>query len=106
MLIFLGAMAGFCLTGDLFNMFVFFELMSVAAYALTAYKVEEDGADGRVQLRCHQQRRRLSHIGGNRPALWPHRRFESGPARTVAGRPAGRWLSDYGANAYYLRFRH
>jgi multicomponent Na+:H+ antiporter subunit D len=43
MLVFLAAMVGFCLTGDLFNMFVFFELMSVAAYALTAYKVEEDG---------------------------------------------------------------
>lgn len=43
MLVFLGAMVGFCLTGDLFNLFVFFELMSVAAYALTAYKVEEAG---------------------------------------------------------------
>lgn len=43
MLIFLGAMVGFCLTGDLFNLFVFFELMSVAAYALTAYKIEEGG---------------------------------------------------------------
>jgi multicomponent Na+:H+ antiporter subunit D len=43
MLMFLAAMVGFCLTGDLFNMFVFFELMSVAAYALTAYKVEERG---------------------------------------------------------------
>jgi multicomponent Na+:H+ antiporter subunit D len=43
MLVFLAAMVGFCLTGDLFNMFVFFELMSVAAYALTAYKVEERG---------------------------------------------------------------
>ncbi|MDP9223255.1 MAG: NADH-quinone oxidoreductase subunit D, partial [Actinomycetota bacterium] len=43
MLVFLAAMAGFCLSGDLFNMFVFFELMSVAAYALTAYKVEERG---------------------------------------------------------------
>jgi multicomponent Na+:H+ antiporter subunit D len=41
MLVFGGAMAGFVLTGDLFNMFVFFELMSVAAFALTAYKVEE-----------------------------------------------------------------
>ncbi|MFL5953392.1 MAG: complex I subunit 5 family protein [Gaiellaceae bacterium] len=41
MLLFGGAMVGFVLTGDLFNMFVFFELMSVAAFALTAYRVEE-----------------------------------------------------------------
>lgn len=34
MLIFLAAMSGFVMTGDLFNMFVFFELMSVAAFAL------------------------------------------------------------------------
>lgn len=44
MLLFLAAMAGFCLTGDLFNLFVFFELMSVTAYALTSYKVEEQQA--------------------------------------------------------------
>src|SRR5205085_9702595 len=43
MLGFGGAMVGFVLSGDLFNMFVFFELMSVAAFALTAYKVEESG---------------------------------------------------------------
>jgi multicomponent Na+:H+ antiporter subunit D len=43
MLVFLAAMTGFCLTGDLFNMFVWFELMSGAAYALTAYKIEEQG---------------------------------------------------------------
>ena len=42
MLVFLAGMTGFCLTGDLFNLFVFFELMSVAAYALTAYKIEEE----------------------------------------------------------------
>jgi multicomponent Na+:H+ antiporter subunit D len=41
MLAFGGAMTGFALTGDLFNMFVFFELMSVAAFALTAYRIEE-----------------------------------------------------------------
>jgi multicomponent Na+:H+ antiporter subunit D len=41
MLVFLSALCGFALTGDLFNMFVFFELMSVAAYALTGYKIEE-----------------------------------------------------------------
>ncbi|MFL5928583.1 MAG: complex I subunit 5 family protein, partial [Gaiellaceae bacterium] len=41
MLCFGGAMVGFVLSGDLFNMFVFFELMSVSAFALTAYQVEE-----------------------------------------------------------------
>src|ERR1700761_86168 len=41
MLIFLAAMSGFCLTGDLFNMFVFFELMSTAAFALCGLKTAE-----------------------------------------------------------------
>jgi multicomponent Na+:H+ antiporter subunit D len=41
MLLFLGAMVGFALTGDLFNMFVFFELMSIAAFALTGFEIEE-----------------------------------------------------------------
>ncbi|MCW3065399.1 MAG: NADH/Ubiquinone/plastoquinone [Solirubrobacterales bacterium] len=43
MLLFLAGMTGFCLTGDLFNLFVLFELMGVAAYALTGYKIEEKG---------------------------------------------------------------
>ncbi len=42
-LVFLAAMVGFCLTGDLFNLVVFFELMSAVAYALTAYRIEERG---------------------------------------------------------------
>ncbi|HWE60079.1 MAG TPA: proton-conducting transporter membrane subunit [Chloroflexota bacterium] len=41
MLVFLGAMVGFCLTGDIFNLFVLFELMGGAAFALTGYKVED-----------------------------------------------------------------
>jgi multicomponent Na+:H+ antiporter subunit D len=41
MLLFMAGMVGFCLTGDLFNLIVFFELMSVAAFALTAYRIEE-----------------------------------------------------------------
>ena len=40
MLVFLAAMIGFALTSDLFNMFVFFELMSTAAFGLTGYRVE------------------------------------------------------------------
>ncbi|MEA2244682.1 MAG: multicomponent Na+:H+ antiporter subunit, partial [Solirubrobacteraceae bacterium] len=43
MLVFLAAAVGFSLTGDLFNLFVFFELLSVSAYALTAYDIEEQG---------------------------------------------------------------
>jgi len=43
LLVFLAAMAGFALTGDLFNLAVFFELMSAVAYGLTAYKIEERG---------------------------------------------------------------
>ena len=43
MLVFLGGMSGFALSGDLFNMFVWFELMGVAAYALAGYMVEELG---------------------------------------------------------------
>jgi multicomponent Na+:H+ antiporter subunit D len=43
MLLFMAAMVGFCLTGDLFNMLVFFELMGAVAYALTAYRIEERG---------------------------------------------------------------
>jgi multicomponent Na+:H+ antiporter subunit D len=41
MLVFLAGMTGFCLTGDLFNLFVFFELMSTAAFALTGLKTGE-----------------------------------------------------------------
>ena len=36
-LIFLAASVDFCLTGDLFNLFVAFELVAVTAFALTAY---------------------------------------------------------------------
>src|SRR3954454_10742729 len=43
MLVFLAGATGFCLTGDLFTLFVFFELVSVSAYALTAYDIEEEG---------------------------------------------------------------
>ncbi len=43
MLTFLAGMIGFCLTGDIFDLFVWFELMGVSAYALTAYRPEERG---------------------------------------------------------------
>ncbi|MBS1868739.1 MAG: NADH dehydrogenase [Actinobacteria bacterium] len=40
-LVFVAAMVGYCLTGDLFDLFVFFELMSVAAYVLVGYEVRQ-----------------------------------------------------------------
>jgi multicomponent Na+:H+ antiporter subunit D len=43
MLVFLAGMSGFALSGDLFNMFVWFEVMGVAAYALAGYMVEQLG---------------------------------------------------------------
>jgi multicomponent Na+:H+ antiporter subunit D len=44
MLLFLAGMIGFSLTGDLFDLFVFFELMGAAAYGLTAIVVEDESA--------------------------------------------------------------
>jgi multicomponent Na+:H+ antiporter subunit D len=41
MLIFMAAMCGFVLTSDLFNLFVWFELMSTAAFALCGLKTAE-----------------------------------------------------------------
>lgn len=41
--IFVAAMVAFCLTGDLFDLFVFFELMSVAAYVLVGYEIRSRG---------------------------------------------------------------
>ncbi|MCU1490729.1 MAG: NADH/Ubiquinone/plastoquinone [Acidimicrobiaceae bacterium] len=43
-LLFLAGMEGFSFTGDLFDLFVFFELMGAAAYALTALVVEDETA--------------------------------------------------------------
>ena len=46
MLLFMAAISGFCLTHDLFNLFVWFELMSVAAFALTAYPLGKSSLEG------------------------------------------------------------
>jgi multicomponent Na+:H+ antiporter subunit D len=42
-LIFLAASVDFCLTGDLFNLFVAFELVAVTAFALTGYNAGQPG---------------------------------------------------------------
>jgi multicomponent Na+:H+ antiporter subunit D len=43
-------MIGFALTGDLFNMFVLFELMGVAAFGLTCYKREAPTLEGALNF--------------------------------------------------------
>ncbi|MGN6582796.1 MAG: complex I subunit 5 family protein [Rhizobiaceae bacterium] len=50
MLLFLAAMIGFCMTRDLFNLFVWFELMSIAAFALTAYPLRESSLEGALNF--------------------------------------------------------
>ena len=50
MLLFLAAMVGFCFTRDMFNLFVWFEVMSVAAFALTAYHLEESALAGAINF--------------------------------------------------------
>jgi len=50
MLLFMAAMFGFCLTHDLFNLFVWFEVMSVAAFALTGYRLEASALSGALNF--------------------------------------------------------
>jgi multicomponent Na+:H+ antiporter subunit D len=88
MLVFLAAMAGFCLSGDLFNMFVFFELMSVAAYGLTAYKIEERGPlQGAINFAVSNT---VGAVGGRAPSTW-RRSARRWPAATPM--PSSGWDS-------------
>ena len=64
MLVFLGAMAGFCLTRDLFNLFVWFEVMSVTAFALTAYHLEGSGLEGALNFTVTNTLGSMLMLGG------------------------------------------
>ncbi|WP_237477837.1 complex I subunit 5 family protein [Lichenibacterium dinghuense] len=50
MLLFLAAMQGFCLTRDMFNLFVWFEVMSVVAYALTGFSLRTASLAGALNF--------------------------------------------------------
>lgn len=50
MLLFMAGMIGFCLTHDLFNLFVWFEVMSVAGFALTGYALRSSALDGALNF--------------------------------------------------------
>jgi multicomponent Na+:H+ antiporter subunit D len=50
MLLFMAGMIGFCLTHDLFNLFVWFEVMSVAAFAATGYALRRSALAGALNF--------------------------------------------------------
>ncbi|MGH6879220.1 MAG: complex I subunit 5 family protein [Rhizomicrobium sp.] len=64
MLLFLAAMEGFCLTRDLFNLFVWFEVMSVAAFALTAYQLETPSLAGALNFTVTNSLASFMMLGG------------------------------------------
>ena len=90
------AMAGFCLTGDLFNLIVFFELMSAVAYALTAYRIEERAPiQGAINFAITNSIAGYAMFIGARHALRAHGRAQHGSDRRGARRPSrrSRWSS-------------
>ncbi len=96
MLIFLAGIIGFCLTGDLFDLFVWFELMGVSRLRADRLPAGGTRADpGRAQLRHHQQRRRLPRAVRHRADLRPHRGAQHGPDRRGhrPGNPRTGWSS-------------
>ncbi|HUZ11232.1 MAG TPA: proton-conducting transporter membrane subunit [Caulobacteraceae bacterium] len=64
MLLFLAAMVGFCLTRDLFDLFVWFEVMSVAAFALTAYQLEAPSLAGALNFTVTNSLASFMMLGG------------------------------------------
>ena len=84
MLTFLAGMTGFCLTGDVFDLFVWFELMGVSAYALTAYRPEERGPiQGALNFAITNSVGAYLSLTGIALDLRPHRRAEHGPDRRL-----------------------
>lgn len=64
MLVFMAALAGFTLTHDLFNMFVWFEVMSVAAFALTAYALTASPLEGALNFTITNSLGSFMMLGG------------------------------------------
>ncbi len=50
MLLFMSGMLGFCFTHDLFDLFVWFEVMSVAGFALTGYQLRSAALEGALNF--------------------------------------------------------
>ena len=86
-----GRHGGFALTGDLFDMFVFFELMGAAAYALTGFKIEDRSAvQGALNFGVVNSLGAYIVADRRRPALRPRRRAQAAAARRGARRARSR----------------
>lgn len=89
MLIFLAAMQGFCLTHDLFNLFVWFEVMSVTAFALTAYRLEADPLEGALNFTVTNTIGSFLILGGIALAYSLASALDFGALAGALGREAG-----------------
>ncbi len=104
LLVLMAAIIGFCESGDLFNMFVFFELMTATAIALTAHR-----SDQRAPLQGALNFGISNAIGGflvlvrDRVAVRPDRRAEPGADRRGTGWPPRRWTGRGRVRADRLR---
>jgi multicomponent Na+:H+ antiporter subunit D len=63
-LLFLAAMVGFSLTHDVFNLFVWLEVMSVAAFALTGYQLVASALEGALNFTVTQSVGSYLMLGG------------------------------------------
>ena len=87
MMVFLAAMCGLCLTGDLFNLFVWFELMTATAVTLCGYKTDETGPlQGAITFAVTNTVAHLFHSRGLR-------RFMHGQARSTSPESPRDWRS-------------
>jgi multicomponent Na+:H+ antiporter subunit D len=88
MLLFLGAMQGFCFTHDLFNLFVWFELMSVTAFALTAYRLEAASIEGALHFTVTNSIASFLMLGGIGLLYLRHGQLDFGALGSgIAGMP-------------------
>ena len=77
------AARGFALTGDIFNFFVFFELMSTVAFALTGYRLESSALASPIRRRLPKWRSSARRRRGPTPGTASIRDMKRARARSL-----------------------